>query len=111
MARAPLTSMDVVVPTVSFHRKTFGQNIQLGDNGSKATRHTSFDNGYLFLSEIFYCYLIISGITFTSKQIKVNERIYMKIIDVDESGQWLGSLAIGNERIELKLMKSSCCYL
>jgi hypothetical protein len=49
-----------------------------------------------FLSEIFYCYLIISGITFTSKQIKVNERIYMKIIDVDESGQWLGSLAIGN---------------
>jgi hypothetical protein len=46
-------------------------------------------------SFIYYC-LIISGITFTSKQIKPNERIYMKIIDVDETGQWLGSLAIGN---------------
>ncbi len=28
----------------------------------------------------------------------MNERIYMKIIDIDESGQWLGSLAIGKER-------------
>ena len=27
----------------------------------------------------------------------MNERIHMKIIDIDESGQWLGSLAIGNE--------------
>jgi hypothetical protein len=28
----------------------------------------------------------------------MNERIYMKIIDIDETGQWLGSLAVGNER-------------
>jgi hypothetical protein len=34
------------IPSVSFHRNTFGQNIQLDDNGSKASRHTSFDNGY-----------------------------------------------------------------
>jgi len=27
----------------------------------------------------------------------------MKIIDIDESGQWLGSLAIGKKRIELNL--------
>jgi hypothetical protein len=92
----------VTNPSVSFHRKTFGQNIQLDDNGSSATRYTSFDNGYfsyLFcLSEKIYYDFIIVGITFTSKQIKINERIYMKILDIDESGQWLGSLAIGKER-------------
>ncbi len=37
------------IPSVSFHRKTFGQNIQLDDNGSKAIRHTSFDNGYFHI--------------------------------------------------------------
>jgi hypothetical protein len=41
--------------------------------------------------------LLFSGITFTNKQIKMNERIHMKIIDIDQTGQWLGSLAIGNE--------------
>jgi hypothetical protein len=104
MARASLMSNDVAIPTVSFHRRTFGQNIQLDDNGSKATRHTSFDNGYLLIIWNFiYWDFIVLGITFTSKQIKANERIYMKIIDIDESGQWLGSLAIGKKRIELNL--------
>jgi hypothetical protein len=51
-----------------------------------------------YLSEKIYYDFIIVGITFTSKQIKINERIYMKILDIDESGQWLGSLAIGKER-------------
>ena len=40
---------------------------------------------------------VLAGITFTSKQIKMNERIYMKIGDIDETGQWLGSLAIGKK--------------
>ena len=37
------------------------------------------------------------GVTFTSRQIKLNERVHMEIVDVDESGQWLGSLAIGRK--------------
>ena len=100
MARAPLTSLDVAVPTVSFHRKTFGQNIQLSDNASKAARHTSFDNGTLLLRNTADCHWIVAGITFTSKRMNPNERIYMKIIDVDETGQWLGSLAIGFTQID-----------
>lgn len=32
-------------PSISFHHQTFGQNIQLEENGSRAIRHTSFDNG------------------------------------------------------------------
>ncbi|CAF0976641.1 unnamed protein product [Rotaria magnacalcarata] len=66
-------------PTTYFHQKTFGQNIRLDNNSLRATRNTSFDH----------------GITFTNKQIKINERIHMKIVDIDQSGQWLGSLAIG----------------
>ncbi len=41
----------------------------------------------------------VAGVTFTDKPINMNERIYMKIVDIDESGQWLGSLAIGNEKL------------
>ena len=41
---------------------------------------------------------LLSGVTFTNRQIKMNERIHIKIIDMDETGQWLGSLAVGNER-------------
>ena len=41
----------ISIPSVSFHQKTFGQNIRLQDNSSKAIRHTSFDNGY-FLSSL-----------------------------------------------------------
>jgi len=43
-------------------------------------------------------YFVVSGVTFTNRQIQANERICMKIIDIDESGQWLGSLAIGKKR-------------
>lgn len=31
----------------------------------------------------------------------MDERIHMKIVDIDESGQWLGSLAIGRKRLNL----------
>ncbi|CAF1472142.1 unnamed protein product [Adineta steineri] len=85
MARSVLTmNNNIIMPSISFHQRTFGQNIRLDDNGVRATRHTSFDN----------------GVTFTNKQIKMNERIHMKIIDVDETGQWLGSLAIGFTQID-----------
>jgi hypothetical protein len=53
---------------------------------------------FICLFEIIYCDFVIAGITFTSKPIQMNERICMKIIDIDESGQWLGSLAIGKKR-------------
>ncbi len=52
----------------------------------------------IFIFELIYCDYILTGVTFTNKQIKMNEHICMKIIDIDESGQWLGSLAIGKER-------------
>ncbi len=35
------------------------------------------------------------GITFTDKPININERIHLKIVEVDETRQWCGSLAIG----------------
>ncbi|CAF1108707.1 unnamed protein product [Adineta ricciae] len=73
-----------ISPSVSFHQRTSGKNIRLDQTGFTATRHTSFDN----------------GVTFTSKPIKMNERIHMKIIDIDETGQWLGSLAIGFTQID-----------
>ncbi|CAF3800989.1 unnamed protein product, partial [Rotaria sp. Silwood1] len=71
-------------PSVSFHRKTFGQNILINDNAFKATRHTSFDN----------------DITFTNKRININERIYMKIIDIDQTGQWLGFTQFDRDSIQ-----------
>jgi len=46
MATAQVINNNSTTPSVSFHQKTFGQNIQIDDNGSKAIRHTSFDNGY-----------------------------------------------------------------
>ncbi|CAF3372424.1 unnamed protein product [Rotaria sp. Silwood1] len=79
MARSSAMSNQFTMPTIFFHHKTFGQNIRLDNNASRAMRHTSFDN----------------GITFTNKQIQMNEHIHMQIVDIDESGQWLGSLAIG----------------
>ncbi|CAF1106698.1 unnamed protein product [Rotaria sordida] len=79
MARSPAMMDQSTMLKISFHQKTFGQNIRLDNNALQATRHTSFDN----------------GITFTNKPINMNEHIHMKIIDIDESGQWLGSLAIG----------------
>ena len=38
--------------------------------------------------------MLLSGITFKNKQIKMNERF----IDMDETGQWLGSSVVGNEK-------------
>ena len=35
------------------------------------------------------------GITFTDKPININERIHLKVVEVDETRQWCGSLAIG----------------
>ncbi|CAF2400843.1 unnamed protein product [Rotaria sp. Silwood2] len=84
MARLSAMMDQSAMPTIFFHQKTFGQNIQLDNNALKAIRHTSFDN----------------GITFTNKQIKMNEHVHMKIVDIDESGQWLGSLAIGFIQID-----------
>ncbi len=40
----------------------------------------------------FGCFL---GITFTDKPININERIHLKVVEVDETRQWCGSLAIG----------------
>ncbi|UJR16205.1 hypothetical protein I4U23_003115 [Adineta vaga] len=75
---------NITVPSLSFHQRTYGQHIRLDKNGSTANRHTSFDH----------------GVTFTNRQIKKNERIHMKIVDIDETGQWLGSLAIGFTQID-----------
>jgi len=78
------TEQDPHRSSLLFHSKTFGQNIRLEDNGSKAIRHASFDH----------------GVTFTHQPININERIHLKIIDVDETRQWCGSLAIGFTQID-----------
>ena len=43
---------------------------------------------------------VVLGITFSSRPIKINERVHLKIIDIDETRQWLGSLGIGQYRRE-----------
>lgn len=67
-----------------FHEKTFGVNIRIENNATKAVRHTSFDH----------------GITFTDRPININERIHLKILEVDETRQWCGSLAIGFTQVD-----------
>ncbi len=49
MATRQVIDNNSTTPSVSFHRKTFGQNIRIEDNGLKAIRHTSFDNGYFHI--------------------------------------------------------------
>ncbi|CAF1034839.1 unnamed protein product [Rotaria sordida] len=71
------------IPMVSFHQKTFGKNIQLDNNALRATRHTSYDD----------------GITFTNRQIEMNEYIHIRI-DSNESRILMGSLAIGFTQID-----------
>jgi hypothetical protein len=44
-----------------------------------------------------YVYSLFEGITFTDKPVNINERIHVKIVDVDETRQWCGSLAIGRK--------------
>jgi hypothetical protein len=39
--------------------------------------------------------LLHLGVTFINRPININERIHLKIFDVDERRQWCGSLAIG----------------
>ncbi len=75
------TNNDLIIPSFHFHQTTFGQNIRLENNASKAVRYTSFDH----------------GITFTDKPVNINERIHLKIVEVDETRQWCGSLAIGKQ--------------
>ena len=90
------TTADTLLP-ISFHPQIFGANIRLESNGSKALRHASHDNGtppsmgHPNPSNS----LSRSGITFTNRQIQINERVHIKITDLDETGQWLGSLCIG----------------
>ncbi|CAF3272931.1 unnamed protein product [Rotaria socialis] len=83
MAQAVTTSNELAMPSFCFH-KTFGQNMRLENNGTKAVRYTSFDH----------------GITFTDKSININERIHLKIVEVDETRQWCGSLAIGFTQVD-----------
>jgi len=48
---------------------------------------------FYFFSFIYF--LSFLGITFTDKPVNINERIHLKIVEVDETRQWCGSLAIG----------------
>ncbi|CAF5125701.1 unnamed protein product, partial [Rotaria sp. Silwood1] len=84
MAQVTTTNNELTTPSFCFHKTTFGQNIRLENNASKAVRHTSFDH----------------GITFTDKPININERIHLKIVEVDETRQWCGSLAIGFTQVD-----------
>ena len=98
MSRTSLSASQNTAPTTSFHRNTYGINIKIEDNGLKAVRHTSFDNGWSrFEVEFEFFFVFCLGITFTSQPIRMNERVYMKIVDIDQTGQWLGSLAIGKQ--------------
>ena len=48
MANVTTMQDDLTVPSFHFHQTTFGQNIKLENNTTKAVRHTSFDHGILF---------------------------------------------------------------
>lgn len=107
MAQMTTTNNDLINPSFHFHQTTFGQNIRLENNTTKAVRHTSFDHGIL-INILFFFYFIVFfllGITFTEKPININERIHLKIVEVDETRQWCGSLAIGNRKKTKEKMK------
>ena len=106
-----VTAADIgfTIPSFSFHRTTFGQNVRLENNGLKAVRHTSYDHGIFFSLLRINGYLVLksfssSGITFTDRPININERIHIKIVEVDETRQWCGSLSIG-EKKNIELLK------
>jgi hypothetical protein len=42
------TNNDLTIPSFYFHQATFGQNIRLESDATKAVRHTSFDHGIIF---------------------------------------------------------------
>jgi hypothetical protein len=46
--RMATTNNDPTTPVFHFHPTTFGPNIRLENNASKAVRHSSFDHGILF---------------------------------------------------------------
>lgn len=89
--------------SLAFHPTTFGQNIRLEENGSRAIRYSSFDHGgsspFFFDDQHSRRDL---GVTFTQKPININERIHLRIVDVDETRQWCGSLAIGQKKKKKK---------
>jgi hypothetical protein len=111
MAQITTTNNDLTIPSFHFHQTTFGQNIRLEMNGIKAVRHTSFDHGILFNNILSIGYsFAFQGITFTDKPININERIHLKIVEVDETRQWCGSLAIGKKKSnEYKKEKENVC--
>ncbi|CAF0829418.1 unnamed protein product [Didymodactylos carnosus] len=82
------TMAELQSSTFQFHSQTFGQNIRIENNGAHAKRFSSFDN----------------GITFSSKPVQINERVYIKIVDIDETKQWCGSLAIGFTQVDPSLI-------
>jgi hypothetical protein len=59
MAQVPTTNNDLTISLFHFHQATFGQNIRLENNASKAVRHTSFDHGIFFFLLIFFHFLFV----------------------------------------------------
>lgn len=57
------THSELTIASFCFHQTTFGQNIRLENNASKAVRYTSFDHGtsiflilYPIMLPIFFCF-------------------------------------------------------
>jgi hypothetical protein len=48
MSQLTTTNNDLAIPTFYFHQGTFGQNIRLENNATKAVRYSSFDHGIPF---------------------------------------------------------------
>lgn len=49
MSQVVTTNNEFAISSFCFHNQTFGQNIRLENNATKAVRHTSFDHGILYL--------------------------------------------------------------
>jgi len=47
MAQGITTNNDLTIPSFHFHQTTFGQNIRLENDATKAVRYASFDHGNL----------------------------------------------------------------
>ncbi len=47
MAQIITTNNDLTSPSFCFHQTTFGQNIRLENDATKAVRYASFDHGNL----------------------------------------------------------------
>lgn len=109
MAKEATTSNSLAAPTFSFHQATFGQNIRLENDAMKAVRHTSFDHGrHSRSTRTLQPRPFFLGITFSDRPVNINERIHLKIVEVDETRQWCGSLAIGNPFLPSYGYESMC---